>query len=638
MGRKVFAFLLLCRMFIINGFAQEVPQSRKAKDLYEKAQKAWQARQLNEAANLFESASSLEPNHAEMHLRLAQIYDLLRNQPLARKHYAILVALRPQDPQSAAAYQWLGKYHFQSERYDSALVYYEKANKLFPPKSSLFRLSEKSIISSRFAQKATRQPLQVHKHSLGDTINFLNSQYFPVLTADEETLIFSGITHNRDENIYVTHRIKGGRTADLWDVPEEISKSINTADNEGTCTISADGRTLVLTACNRPDGFGGCDLYISHKEGKDWSTPQNLGDVVNTRSRETQPSLSADGHTLYFSSDRQGGQGKDDIWVTHLDSRGKWKEPKNMGPVINTPDEEIAPFIHANNHTLFYSSNGLPGMGGFDIFMTKRLDTTWSEPHNIGYPINTVAEQVGLFITSNGKNAYYTNDNTDKGKGRSLLYTFAMPDELQKEITPTRYAKGRIFDKKTEKALAAGIELYDLKSQTKVSEYTSDAATGSFLAVLNRGSDYAFYVSREGYLFKSLSFSVTDSTTSVSLDIPLEAVEKDRVETLNNIFFDTGEYTLDDRSKVELNRMVEFLNSNKSLKIEISGHTDDVGSDTGNLELSKKRAASVQEYLQKSGIPPERLTAKGYGKTRPLAPNNSESNRRQNRRIEWRVL
>jgi outer membrane protein OmpA-like peptidoglycan-associated protein/tetratricopeptide (TPR) repeat protein len=629
MTRHVLATLFLGCMLIQAGFAQDTPMSRRGKDLFEKAQKAWQARQLTEALNLYQSASALEPNNGEIHLRLAQIYDLQKNVQLTKKHYTQLVTLRPTEPQSAGAYQWLGKYHFQAARYDSALTYFEQASKLFPPKSNLLKLAEKSIASCRFAQKAVLKPLDVQKQSLGDTVNFLNAQFFPVLTADEETLIFSGITPNKDENIYTTHRIKGG-----WDVPEQISKSINTPENEGTCTISADGRTLVLTACNRPDGYGGCDLYISYKEGNDWSAPQNLGDVINTRDRETQPSLSADGHTLYFSSDRRGGIGKDDIWVSYLDEKGKWSTPKNMGPMINTPDEEIAPFIHANGHTLFYSSNGLPGMGGFDIFMSKRVDTTWSEPRNIGYPINTVAEQVGLFITASGKNAYYTDDN----KGKSMLYTFAIPEHLKSEIVPTMYAKGKVFDKKTGKPQSSSIELYDLNTQSKVSEYTSDASSGEFLAVLNKGSEYAFYVSKPGYLFKSLSFAVTDSSYALRLDIPLEPVEKDHSETLNNIFFPTGEYALDEKSKVELDRMVQFLELNKTLKIEISGHTDDIGTDAGNLELSRKRALSVQEYLTKSGIPTERLSAKGYGKTRPVVPNNSEANRQQNRRIEWRVL
>lgn len=513
------------------------------------------------------------------------------------------------------------------------MVNYQKALSLFPPKSSLARLAEKSVNSSKFARNAVKSPLKIQKHTLGDTVNFLHSQYFPVLTADDETLIFSGLTENRDENIYITHRKGKG-----WDVPEEISKEINTINNEGTCSVSADGRTLVFTACNRQDGYGSCDLYITRKEGKDWSTPVNMGEPINTRDWESQPSLSADGHMLYFASDRRGGQGKRDIWVSYLNGKGKWNEPKNLGPTINTADEENAPFIHANGRTLFYASNGLPGMGGFDIFVSQRADTTWSEPKNIGYPINTISEQVGLYIASDGKRAFYSDDDqSDNGRSRSLLYTFELPDSLQKMIVPTRYAKGKVFDKKTGKALSSDIDLYDLKSQHKVATFTSDSKTGTFLAVLNRGSEYAFYVSKTGYLFKSLSFNVSDSTSSVNLEIPLEAIEKDRIEVLNNIFFKTGAYDLDEKSKVELDKMADFMNQNKSIKIEISGHTDDVGSDKENLELSRRRAQSVQDYLQKTGISIERIVSKGYGETKPVITNDSEPNRQKNRRIEWKI-
>ncbi|GLU53647.1 OmpA family protein [Dyadobacter frigoris] len=619
--------------FSTNSHAQDVPLSRRGKETFDKAQKAWQARQLNEAMVLFEKVEETDPNNSEIHLRLAQIYELQKKTELTRKHFARFVALRPSDPQSSSAYQWLGSNFFREEKYDSAVVYFEKALALSPPKSGLARLAKKSAASSKFAQTAMRNPMKVHKQSLGDTVNFLNSQFFPVMTADDETLIFTGLTENRDENIYVTHRIPGG-----WDVPEEISKAINTTNNEGTCSISADGRTLVLTACNRPDSYGGCDLYISHKQGNDWSAPQNVGESINSRNWESQPSLSADGRTLYFASDRRGGQGRSDIWYSVLKEKGQWSDPKNLGPIINTPEDENAPFIHANGRTLFYASNGLTGMGGFDIFLSQKADTTWTTPQNIGYPINTQADQVGLFISSNGKKGYYTDDSSEKSKGRSLLYTFDLPDSLQNLVTPTRYAKGKVFDKKTDKPLASSIELYDLKSQEKVAEFSSDTQTGNFLAVLNKGSEYAFYVSKSGYLFKSLTFSVTDSASSVNLDIPLEAIEKDKIEVLNNIFFNTGEFTLDDKSKVELNRMVEFLKNNKQISIEISGHTDDVGSEQTNLELSKKRAQSVLDYLKKSGIEPERLTAKGFGKTKPVVKNDSELNRQKNRRIEWRVL
>lgn len=631
---RCFLLTLLFSGFLITSLhAQDAPLSRRGKETFDKAQKAWQARQINEALVLFEKVEETDPNNSEVHLRLAQIYELQKKPELAKKHFTKFITIWPSDPQSSSAYQWLGSNLLRTEKYDSARIYFEKALALAPAKSSLARLAQKSIASARFAGNAVQHPVKVHKKSMGDTVNFLNSQFFPVMTADDETLIFTGLTENKDENIYITHRIPGG-----WDVPEEISKTINTANNEGTCSISADGRTLVLTACNRPDSYGGCDLYISKKQGNEWSAPQNLGETINSRSWESQPSLSADGRTLYFASDRRGGQGKLDIWYSVLKNKGIWSEPKNLGPGINTPDDDNAPFIHANGRTLFFASNGLPGMGGFDIFLSQKVDTTWSAPRNIGYPINTQTDQVALYISANGKKAYYTDDNSEKTAGRSLLYTFDLPDTLQNLVTPTRYAKGNVVDKKTQKPLSCSIELYDLKVQQKVAEFSSDAQTGSFLAVLNKGSEYAFYVSKAGYLFKSLTFSVADSVSSVNLEIPMEAIEKDRAEVLNNIFFNSGEFTLDDKSKVELDRMVDFLKNNKQIGIEISGHTDDVGTDQVNLELSKKRAQSVMDYLQKSGIEASRLTSKGYGETKPVAKNDSEENRQKNRRIEWRVL
>lgn len=628
-----FIFLFLCVLLQHNVNAQDVPMSKRAKDLYDKGQKAWQTRQLPESTKYFEEAFALAPQNFEINLRLAQSYDLQKNEALTKKHYKNVIQILPDAPQSANAYFWLGKNIFQQTHYDSAQVYFENAKKLFPNTSNAFRQSEKYLTSCIFAIDAVKAPLPVRKVAMGDTINFLNSQFFPVLTADGETLIFTGITEKNDENMYTTNRIAGG-----WDVPESISAAINTENNEGTCSISADGRTLVFTACNLPDGLGSCDLYISRKNGKDWSTPLNLGEIINTRNWESQPSLSADGRTLYFASDRQNGFGKKDIWVTNRDQKGQWTTPKNLGAQVNTAEDDNAPFIHANGHTLFYASNGLPGMGGYDIYSTQRIDSSWSNPVNIGYPINTISDQVGLFITSDNKTAYYTDDNRGKKQGRALLYTFEVPQSLRDQITPTRYAKGVVLDKITRQPLSATIELYDLQTQSKVGEYASDPSTGTFLAVLNAGSAYAFYVTKAGYLFKSLSFSMNDQSTSVKLDIPLEVIQKDKIEILNNIFFNTAEFALDDKSKVELHKLVLFLAQNKSVKIEISGHTDDVGSDQENLILSKKRATSVQNYLIHSGISPDRITAVGHGKNKPVVINDSDENRQKNRRIEWRIL
>ncbi|GAB2771098.1 hypothetical protein GCM10027275_12280 [Rhabdobacter roseus] len=626
-------YLLLLILLPPLAEAQEAVLSRRSRELYDKAKLAWQERKLDNALLLYQKLIELEPGIPEANLRLGQLYDLHRQPDLARHHYQRAQLLLPDAPEMAMAYQWLGRDAFQRECYDSAVVYLDKAKALFPAKSNPALVVEKFATSARFAREAIRKPVRVRKRSLGDTVNFLHAQFFPVLTADNETLIFTGLTPERNENIYVAQR-----DGDGWEVPESISESINSANNEGTCTVSADGRTLVFTACNRTDGYGGCDLYITYKDGKKWKTPQNLGTTINSRYWESQPSLSADGRTLYFASDRPGGQGRADIWKAELTPEGEWDQPRNLGATINTPDDENAPFIHANGRTLFYASNGLPGMGGFDIFLSQQRDTTWSAPRNIGYPINTVADQVGLFITSDGRQAYYTDDRSDRGQRRSLIYTFEVPDTLRQLFTPTRYAKGKVLDQKTQQPLAATIELHDLRSQEKVSEFSSQAETGQYLAVLNRDSEYAFYVRREGYLFKSLTFTVADSVSNLRLDIPLEPIEKDRAEVLSNLFFATGSFTLDEKSKVELRQLTEFLTKNPKVRIEISGHTDDVGSDKDNLELSRQRAQAVVAYLTQAGIGAERLSAQGYGETRPRLPNSSDENRQQNRRIEWRIL
>lgn len=625
--------LLLLTLIIGNltACAQENMMSRRTRDLYQNAQDAWKDRNLDKALLFYQKLVELEPGLAEAHLRLGQLYEWQRKPAFTRYHYQQLIGLKSDSPELATAYQWLAKDTYQRELYDSAQVYYQKALPYYPEKSSIAAATRKQLASLEFARKAMQSPLPIHKRSLGDTINFLEAQFFPVLTADNETLIFTGLTAARDENIYLARR-----TQDGWGFPDEISTAINSANNEGTCTISADGTTLVFTACNRVDGYGSCDLYYSTRQGKIWEPARNIGPVINSRFWESQPSLSADGNTLYFTSDRTGGVGKADIWKSVRGHDGAWTEPVNLGKPVNTPDDENAPFIHANGKTLFYASNGHPGLGGFDLFLSQELDTLWSEPQNLGYPINTASDQVGLFISADGKKAYYTDDRKDAKGRRALLFEFDVPDTLRKLFVPTHYIKGRVLDHKTGQPLQASLELFDLTTQQPVSTFMSQA-DGEYLAVLNQNREHALYVSKEGYLFKSMTFASSDSTPSIQRDILLERAEKDRVEVLSNIFFATGKYSLDEKSKVELQKLGTFLQDNPTLIIEIAGHTDDVGSDKENMELSKQRANSVRAFLLNFGIQSGRLSAVGYGKTKPLAPNTSEENRRLNRRIEWRI-
>lgn len=629
--RFIFAFLLF--ITLQPTFGQAPTLSKKNKDFLDKAQKAWQARQLESAQFFYEKILESQPDFPESYLRLAQLAELNKQTDKTRAYFQRLIQLLPNEKESAGAYQWLGKDAFAQEKYDSAGVYLQKAIELLPPKTNPAKAAENLLTSAQFAKKAVLNFTPIKKKSLGDTVNVLRMQYFPTISADNQTLIFTGQT-NQDENIYITTRIEEG----TWGPPSELSGTINTTNNEGTCTVSADGRMLVFTACNRFDGYGNCDLYFSQKKDENWSVPQNLGASVNTRYWESQPSLSADGKVLYFASDRPGGVGQRDIWKTERIGTSKWSTPVNLGNSINSTNQEEAPFIHANGNTLFFSSNRSPGMGGYDIYLSKAIDTTWSHPVNLGYPVNTSADQVGLTISSDGRTAYYTDDQIGKEGGRALLYSFEVPDTLRKLFTPTRYVKGIITNNQTKQPLEASIELFDLNSGKKISEFESQPKSGEFLFILNQESDYALYVTKNGYLFKSKTFTLNDTAFSSELNIGLEAVQKNRVESLRNIFFPTGDFTLDRKSQVELEKLVTFLAINKEIKIEISGHTDDIGSDKDNLTLSQKRADAVTDFLKQKGIGPDRLTSKGYGETKPQVPNTTDDNRKINRRIEWRIL
>ncbi|RYF67541.1 MAG: flagellar motor protein MotB, partial [Cytophagaceae bacterium] len=491
---------------------------------------------------------------------------------------------------------------------------------------------------ARFGLEATQHPQAVDPKPLSAVLQTTPSQYFPVLTADEQTLVFTALNPEGDEDL-MTATFNG----ETWTPPVSLASNINTTENEGTASLSADGRTLVFTACQGRKGYGSCDLYVSHKTGSDWSNPENLGPAINTHFYESQPALSADGRQLYFVSDRPGGKGRRDIWRSDLGTDGSWAEPVNLGEPINTPANEASPFLHANGQSLFFASEGHVGLGGYDLFVTDRSASAWSAPTNLGYPINTAEDQASLFVAASGTRAYYSFEERKDGVSqKSRLYTFDLPESLRDRIRSVSFLKGTVADAKTKKPLAATVELIDLKTNQVVSRVEADAQTGQYTAVLPSGGEYALYVSVPGYLFKSLSFDFTQKTKGegLSLSVPLEPVVSGSSanETLSNLFFDYGRYDLAEKSLTELNRLAVFMQTNPTVNIEISGHTDDKGDAAANLTLSQKRAQAVVAYLTKAGIQPGRIKAVGYGKARPLMPNTSDENRRLNRRIEWRVL
>jgi outer membrane protein OmpA-like peptidoglycan-associated protein/tetratricopeptide (TPR) repeat protein len=468
--------------------------------------------------------------------------------------------------------------------------------------------------------------------NLGENINTVNLEYFPSLTIDGKKMIFTErINHNED---FYESDFNGS-----WSKAKPLEGNINSERfNEGAQNISQDGQWLLFTGCNFPGGLGSCDLYISYLTKRGWSEPENLGTNVNSEYWESTPSLSPDKKDLYFSSNVPGGFGGKDIWVCHRNENGKWNEPLNLGPQINTEGDESCPFIHADNQTLYFNSTGHKCYSDKpDLFVSKKIENDkWSAAENLGYPINTIDDEGSLIVSSDGKTAYYASDRSDT-KGGLDIYTF----ELREDIRPlkTLWVKGKIFDKKTKQGLPSSVELTDVISKKPVSKLQTDE-DGNYLVTLPLGRDYAFNVSRRGYLFHSenfdLSGKVPDSTYTI--DIGLQPIEANASIVLKNVFFDSKKTELKTESITELDNVVRLMNDNPNLKVLISGYTDNVGTPSDNLRLSTGRAVAVVNYLASKGIKNDRLSFKGFGETKPIADNNTEAGRALNRRTELSVL
>jgi len=589
-------------------------------------------RKTSEALELLHQAIERDTSYTEALLKLGQVYEFSRQPEQALQVYQRAIRQRP-DQSTGLAYQFVGAYLLKKGRYEQAIPYLEKFRTFFAPQTSQGKRLERLLETARFGQQALQHPLPVTPQPLPAAVQAFPSQYFPVLTADEQTLVFTVLKPEGDEDLMVATR-----KAEAWSEPVPLSPRINTPRNEGTPTLSADGRTLVFTACNERNGLGSCDLYISRKTGDTWSAPVNLGEPINTRHWESQPALSADGRRLYFVSDRPGGVGRRDLWCSDLGENGQWKTPYNLKS-LNTAFDEASPFIHANGRTLFFASDGLIGMGGYDLFVADSTAQGWSNPQNLGYPINTADDQAALFVGANATRAYYSYEEAG-GRQRSRLYVFDLPESMREKIRPVSYLKGVITDAKTQKPQPATVDLIDLATNQLVSRVQADSLTGQYTAVLPTGGEYALYVSAPGYLFKSLSFDFTQKREGegMALSVPLEPIRSAGKETLNNLFFPTGRFDLAEKSRTELDRLAQFMRQNPTVKVEVSGHTDDQGEAAANLELSRKRAQSVVSFLAGAGVEPARIRAIGFGESRPLVPNTSEENRRLNRRIEWRIL
>ena len=612
-------------------------KNKKAIELYVEADNYRVRGQFNQAISLLQQAIEKDKNFSEAYFRLGVTFKMMRDLDRSTKSYEAGLYLTVDQKKQKGYFFELGDNYLQVGNYEKArdfLTRYldsEMLNRVKVDQAALWkRTAEYAIKNKRNISGFVPRPL-------GDTVNCFPMQYFPVLTADEQELIFTrrlGESNEDDEDLVISKKDSLGH----WQKPESISPNVNSEFNEGTCSISADGRQLIFTSCLGRKGFGNCDLFQSLKVGGTWSQPLNMGPQINSAAWESQPSLSADGRVLYFLSDRKGGLGNRDIYVSHQIEPNKWTKAENLGSKINTSYDEISPFVHANGRTLFFAANGRLGFGGYDLFRSEKENGEWQEPINFGYPVNNHEDQFSLFITADGKRGYYSHEEGSKNTS-GKIYEITVPEELQIKFR-SNYVKGKVRDRKSGLPLNARIELYNVVTNELVSFVNSDSITGEYLMVLTQGSEYGLFVSKKDYVFQSLNFNYESEINiePVVVNVFLDRVTVGAISVLKNIFFEFDKYDLQDKSKTELEKMVRFLTENPLIKIEIGGHTDNDGSPAYNLKLSQNRAQSVASYLVQYGIDIKRISQKGYGADRPIQPNDSEENKQANRRIEFKIL
>lgn len=485
-------------------------------------------------------------------------------------------------------------------------------------------------------------PVDFNPVNVGSGINNAFDQYWPSLSLDGNSMIYTTLLvdslrvnrigqYARQEDFFISYKDEKG-----WQHGTPIGPPLNTPGNEGAHKLSVDGRTIVFTGCNRPDGFGNCDIYIAFKDENTWSVPVNMGRMINTPFSEKQPCLSPDGRYLYFSSNRSGGKGGMDIWVSEI-LDGYWSVPMNLGDSINTKKDEVSPFIHPDNSTFYFSSNGHPGLGMKDIFYTsKDSSKTWLGAKNLGYPINTHHDEIGLVVDAPGTKAYYS---TNSGSESTNIFEFSMPEEARPNAVS--YLSGKIYDAETKKAIGAEFSLVELGNNDTIMKSVAEASDGRYLLCLPTGCNYSFSVQEMGYLFYSENFNFEGEyslTEPLKIDIPLTKIKVGGKVILNNVFFDSDSYKLLTHSIPELEKLYIFINNNSGLKFEISGYTDNVGDETYNLNLSKKRAESVYNYMIDKGIGKGVILYEGYGSKIPISTNDTEVGRAKNRRTELKII
>jgi outer membrane protein OmpA-like peptidoglycan-associated protein len=640
--KHFFTVVFLLLFVAVNAQDNYTSNNKKAIKHHKEAQKQFENRNNSDALKFNLKSLKSDPKFIEALVLNAYIHIADNNKLSAISSFEKAIKLNPQF--FPANLLHLGELYFRTQQYQKSQDILAVYVKQYKPKAKTKQKAMYFLASSMFALKAIKNPVPFTPENLGPNVNSKLRDYNPVMDVAQTKITFTRTIPDNSpggarEDIYTS--LKGN---DSWSVARSEGTPLNSELREGAPSLTSDGNTMILTICESygnygqgRHGLGSCDLFVSNLKNGRWTNPRNLGNKINSRHFDSQSSISSNGSDIYFSSSRPGGFGKTDIYVCEI-KNGKISTPKNLGFEINTNGSEEGVFIHPDNNTLYFTSTGHPGMGGSDIFMSKKqTDGSWGKPVNLGYPINTFEDEWGLTIDATGTYAYFASDR-EGGFGEMDIYKFPLPEALKP--TPVTYLKGFVFDNESNTPVPASIELIDLATKKVVFQAFAQRDNGEFFVCLPAGKDYALNVSQDGYLFHSENFTMTDGTKlePYQKDVGLEPIKVGVPVVLNNIFFDTDKFDLKPKSETELEILHTFLNQNPMLKIEISGHTDNRGGKAHNLTLSDNRAKSVYDYLVNKGIATERLSFKGHGDTKPRETNDTVEGRAKNRRTEFMVV
>lgn len=640
---KIFRTLTVLLVTVLASCASygQPPIDSKYAKQFEKARSAYNEHDNDQAMKILQNINGKDPNIPHVHVLMFQIHQEAQDFEKAQDDLENVIAIDPTF--FPVANLILGRVKQSEGMYDEAAQHLEDYLKM--PNISAARKAEAEfkLISCQFAKDAMNNPVPFDPINMGEELNTEHEEYFPTVTANDKTILFTrrlpvDNTERQQEDFYIANK-----SGEDWQMARPL-KSVNTSFNEGAPSIAPDGEWLVFTACENVyeeygggrKGLGSCDLFYSFREGNSWSKPRNMGPNINSRNWETQPSISADGRTLYFIRGKINERRvqNHDIYTSTLGDDGQWTKAVKLTEKINSPGNESSVMIHPDGRTLYFTSDGHIGMGGEDIYISRMQENgEWGTPLNLGYPINTFNNENSLVVNATGEVAMLSSDR-EGGFGGMDLYQF----NLYEAARPTyvTYMEGNVFDAKTKASVSARFELIDLKTGKIAIESYSNPVDGKFLVSLPAGHEYALNVSHPDYMFYSEHFELTggDITDPFLVDVALDQIEKGSSIVLENIFFDTDKYELKSASNVEIDKLYSFLKRNAEVNVEIIGHTDNQGSAAHNKTLSLNRAQAVANALVAKGIEATRITSSGMGSEKPIASNDTEDGRAKNRRTE----